>query len=511
MAATTNPSARSGADGSVRPPRPIRTIVLGTVGSVLMMVSAVGAGGILVSDPLIGAGPLSWVRYGHGQLLASAVLYLGFALHMAAWIRLGRYVRRGRADAHMVLVAAACWMAPLMISPPLFTRDAFVYLAQGALLYDHDPYLNAPNAVDGLPSVVHNVHEAWRTTPSPYGPLFLALSKGVVEVTGDNPIAGVIALRLVLLPGLFALIWALRRLVGHLGGDLPTTYWLAVASPMMVVHLFGGPHNELLMVGLLALGVLAALERQHVLGILLVTVAMLTKPTAALALPFLVWIWTNHLPGDRHKATNFLFAGAASVGIFGVVFGAGTWLTLGSPNFGWFAALSGPQMIANWMNIPTGLGQAVHGVTKLFIETGGESPFVTGARIVAWVVLAGIIVWQWWLGRYGGRTAVVHLTITLLAVAVLAPPTLPWYLAWALALGAAFAWQDRYLAIVAGASVFLVLSYYPTGEQALYDPVYVVVVIAASVFAWWSFRRPDPMGVFAALTPERKPPSRARS
>lgn len=494
---------------ATRPAFPYRTIAAGTVGATLMMLAALGAGGILISDPVIGAGPLSWIRYGHGKALATWVLYIGFALVVIAWIRLGRYVLRGRVGARPVLIASACWMAPLLISPPLFTRDAFVYLAQGALLYDHDPYLNAPNMVEGIPTVVQNVYAAWQSTPSPYGPLFLAISKGAVSITGDNAILGVIVMRLALLPGLLGMIWAVSRLAKHLGGSQPVTLWLAVASPMTVVHLWGGPHNELLMLAFLAAGVLFALERKHVLAVVLVTLGMLIKPTAAIALPFLVWIWANHLPADRSKVANFFRAGVPAVAVFGVVFTLGTWATLGSLNLGWFGALDGPQLIKNWLNFPTGIGQLLHAIVDLFVPVT-QSPFITGARGVAWVVLAGVLVWQWWLARSGGTTAVKHMAIALLAVALLAPPTLPWYLTWGFVIAAGFAWQQRHLSIVVGVSVFMVLAYFPTGEQAVNNPFFMVPVFAVSYLAALSLIRPDPIGVIDALRRRPTPPAPAR-
>ena len=47
-------------------PMPVRTIALGTIGSVLILVSALGAGAILAQDPVLGRGAMSWIRYGHG-------------------------------------------------------------------------------------------------------------------------------------------------------------------------------------------------------------------------------------------------------------------------------------------------------------------------------------------------------------------------------------------------------------------------------------------------------------
>ncbi|MGI5995955.1 MAG: hypothetical protein ACOX8C_13580, partial [Saccharomonospora viridis] len=98
---------------------PYRTIAMGVVGSIVMLLAAPGAAGTLVRDPIIGTGPLSWMRYGHGHVLSTAVLYVGFALVVWAWVRLGRYVLAGRIGTKPILVAAFAWMAPLLIAPPL--------------------------------------------------------------------------------------------------------------------------------------------------------------------------------------------------------------------------------------------------------------------------------------------------------------------------------------------------------------------------------------------------------
>ncbi|MGH3517736.1 MAG: polyprenol phosphomannose-dependent alpha 1,6 mannosyltransferase MptB [Haloechinothrix sp.] len=479
---------------------PYRTIALGTVGSTLLMLAALGAGGILISDPVLGAGPLSWLRYGHGKALATATLYLGFGLVVWAWVRLGRYVLRGRVGVRPVLIASGCWMAPLLISPPLFTRDVFSYLGQGAqLLYGHDPYASGPAVLDELPHVVENVHWLWQTTPAPYGPLFLAVSKGIVSLTGDDVIAGVIVTRLVLLTGLAAMLWALPRLVNHLGGNLPVTMWLAVASPMTVIHLVGGPHNDLLMLGFLTVGVVAALERKHAVAIALVTIGMLIKPTAALALPFLVWIWASRLDAGSRTA-NFFRAVMPSLGIFGAIFAAGTMVSLGSFNIGWATGLQAPTLIVNWLNFPTGIGQAVGGFARLFFDVD-YSMFIAGARALAAVALAGFAIRQWWLARDGGDRAVLHMGITLLAAAILAPPTLPWYLTWGFVILAAFRWSREQLSFVVGVAVFLVLVYYPTGEQGLNNWWFMAGVFAVSVYAAVSFLRPDPLGLIEAVRP----------
>jgi alpha-1,6-mannosyltransferase len=477
---------------------------MGTVGSVLLLLGALGGGGVLIRDPVIGTGPWSWVRYGHGEMLANLVLYAGFALVVWAWVRLGRFMLAGRIGSRPIVVAAVCWMGPLLVSPPLFTRDVFSYLGQGAqLLHGLDPYAHGPAELEILPNIVQNVHPVWQTTPAPYGPLFLLVAKGVVALTGDNVILGVIVTRLILVSGLAAMVWALPRLVGQLGGRLPITMWLAVASPMTVIHLIGGPHNDVLMLGFLTTGVLAALRGKHAVAIALVTVGMLIKPTAAVALPFLVWVWANHLPGS-HRVRNFLRAGAISVGIFAVVFVAGTWLSLGSFNLGWVTGLQAPTLVTNWLNFPTGLGQVVYTLVHLVINVP-ESPFVTIARALAMLALAAFVGRQWWKSRHGGNEAIFRMTLCLLAVAILAPPTLPWYLTWGFVIAAAFPWRRRHLAIVVGVSVFLVMAYYPTGEQALYDWWFVIITLGLGLYAAASLLRPDPLGLIAAWRKDTLP------
>lgn len=485
-------------------PFPVRTTLMGTFGSVLLLLGAFGAGGILIRDPVIGTGPLSWIRYGHGQILANGVLYAGFGLVVWAWVRLGRYMLAGRIGSRAIVIASACWMAPLLISPPLFTRDVFSYLGQGAqLLHGLNPYAHGPAELEILPNIVQNVHPVWQTTPAPYGPLFLLIAKGIVAVTGDNVIVGVIVTRLVLLLGLGAMVWALPRLVRHLGGRLPITLWLAVASPMTVIHLFGGPHNDLMMLGFLTMGVLAVLERKHAVSIVLVTVAMLIKPTAAVALPFLVWVWTNHLEGEN-RTRNFLKVGAASVGIFLPVFVVGTWVSLGSFNLGWVTGLQAPTLVTNWLNPSTGVGQVAYTLVHLVINVP-ESPFITVARLLSMLTLAAFFAQQWWKSRYGGNEAIFRMAVTLLATAILAPPTLPWYLTWGFVLASAFPWRRRHLAVVVGVAVFLVMAYYPTGEQALYDWWFVVLTLALGVYAAAALLRPDPLGLIAAWRKQTVP------
>jgi alpha-1,6-mannosyltransferase len=475
---------------------PVRTVMLGTIGSLLILVSALGAGAILAQDPLIGRGPLSWIRYGHGRILATLVLYTGFALVVWAWVLLGRHVLAGRVGARPVLIAAACWTIPMLFSPPVFSRDAYLYIAYGTLpLHGYDPFSVGPGILDVDP-VVDNVDSFWQATPAPYGPLFILLAKGVMSITGTNMIASVILMKLGLVIGVALMVWAMPGLVRHLGGKLPVALWLAVAGPMTVVHLVGGPHNDILMVGLLAVGTVLVLDRKHVLGMIVLTLAVAVKATAAVALPFLVWVWAGHLESTRWR--NFTRACALSVGIFVVTFAAAT--IVSGVDLGWIGALDAPTAIVNWLSIPTGAGEILHGIVGIFVELP-KVWFVTAMRIVGGGLLLWILVRQWWLARDGGPDAVRRAAIALFAFAVLSPATLPWYLVWGFVLAAALRWERRQLAVLVTFAVFLVLTYTPAGDDLLYDWLFMLLAAGVSILAGMSLLRRDPLNLFHTREP----------
>jgi alpha-1,6-mannosyltransferase len=402
-------------------------------------------------------------------------------------VRLGREVLAERVGGRAVLSTAGAWLAPMLVTPPLFTRDVFSYLAQGALpLAGFDPYAVGPEAMPGV--FTHNVHYFWQDTPAPYGPLFILLAKTVAAAVGTNIIVGVLLMRLMLVLGLVLLVWMLPELTRRLGGRVPVALWAAVANPVLVVHMVGGGHNDLLVMGLLATGSVVALRGRHVAGIALVTAAMAVKASAAVALPFLVLVWAAHMPGTR--TARIAKATAAGIGVFVAVFGA---ITLAAQvNLGWLPALNAPSMIVNWMSVPTGVGEFVHWLLEFPFDLP-KQPFINVARIIGGLALLYIAVRQWWAARDGGPDAIRRAGIVLLAVAVLSPATLPWYVSWGMALLAAAPWSPKALSWLVFFSLWLMIVYYPNGEDALYNWPYLAACAALAALAAVSLRRVDPL------------------
>ena len=143
--------------------------------------------------------------------------------------------------------------------------------------------------------LLDNVSPIWTTTTAPYGPAFILVAKFVTMLVGDNVIAGTMVLRLCMLPGLAMLVWAAPRIARHIGANGAVALWICALNPLVIIHLMGGVHNEMLMVGLMMAGIALTLARHPVPGVTLVAVGVAVKATAGLALPFLVWVWMRQL------------------------------------------------------------------------------------------------------------------------------------------------------------------------------------------------------------------------
>ncbi|MEV0063672.1 alpha-(1-_6)-mannopyranosyltransferase A [Nocardia sp. NPDC050718] len=523
MPTGTDPGVRSRlrtAGDFVRSPEG-HAAVMGFFGAVMITFGGFGAGAVRKRDPLLEALHLSWLRFGHGYALSTIVIWLGVLMMITAWVRLGRNTL-GKDGAQVTLnelrAIVGIWITPLLFAAPMFSRDAYSYLAQGALLRDgFDPYQVGPVANPGV--LLDNVSPVWTTTTAPYGPMFLLIGRVLTMITGDNVIAGTIALRIVMLPGLALMMWAVPYLTKHLGGKPTVALWLAVLNPLVLVHLIGGVHNEMLMVGLMCAGIALVLERHHVAGIVVVAIGVAIKATAGVALPFLVWIWILH-EKERRAAERgvtdpevsedqkhpdaarpsadmphplFVFAKIAGigVGVFALVFGAAS--AIAGVGFGWVTALQGSNKIINWLSLPTILAHMVTWVTPLRLDS-----VLSVTRELCKFALVALLVAIWWRFRHSEREAVLGIVIAFVAIVLLSPAALPWYYSWPLALAAGFALSTVTLQWLVGLCTWLMLVFQPDGSIGLYNFWHVALATFAAVVAALSLRHVDPLHLRSA-------------
>jgi alpha-1,6-mannosyltransferase len=465
-----------------------RPALLGCLGAALITIGGLGAGSTKQHDPLLESLHLSWMRYGHGLVLSSVLLWVGVALMLIAWLWLGRRVLAGDASEYTMVATTGFWLAPLLLSVPVFSRDTYSYLAQGALLRDGlDPYAVGP--IENPNPLLDNVSPIWTITTAPYGPAFIMIARLVTTLVGNHVIAGTMLLRLCMLPGLALLIWATPRLARHLSADVPIALWICVLNPLVIIHLMGGVHNEMLMVGLMTAGIALTFERHHVAGITLVAVAVAVKATAGIALPFLVWVWMRHLRERRgyRPLPAFAAAGGASVLIFVAVFAVLSGAA--GVGLGWLTALAGSVKIINWLTIPTAAANLIHAVGGLFFPVNFYAVLQV-TRLIGIVVIAVSLPLLWWRYRQNDRAVLTGIGWAMVVVVLFVPGALPWYYSWPLAVVAPLAQSRPAVAAIAAFSTWIMVIFKPDGAHGMYSWIHVLIATTCAMIAWYALSRP---------------------
>ncbi|WSQ14231.1 polyprenol phosphomannose-dependent alpha 1,6 mannosyltransferase MptB [Streptomyces sp. NBC_01231] len=436
-----------------------RCQILGLVGTAFLAAGGESAGALPARELLA---PSS----AHAALgLVGA--YFGVVLLIAAWVLLGRLIRGPEPPGPRALMAVlVIWAAPLLLAPPLFSRDVYSYLAQGAMVDAHmDVYAHGPARLGG--PLAAEVSPLWRHTGAPYGPVFLGVASALSGLTRGELPAGLFGMRLVALLGVGLMAAALPRLARHSGADPAAALWLGALNPLVLLHLVAGAHNDAIMLGLLGFGLVAALGRWPVLGAVLVTLAALVKAPAALGLAAVVVL---HIRGGVGRTRALATTAVAAV----VTTVAAT--ALAGTGYGWVRALDTPVSSQNWA-LTSLLGRA----TAALLERLGSdlAPLAVPAWHAFGMVAAVVSVLVIWL-RLRPRP-VYALGLSLAAVAVFGPAIRPWYALWGLFLIAAAAPSSSVRHRVAAVTGVLALAALPSGGPA--DTGQLVLAVCGGLLA----------------------------
>ncbi|MET7684643.1 polyprenol phosphomannose-dependent alpha 1,6 mannosyltransferase MptB [Streptomyces sp. NPDC005423] len=421
-----------------------RCQVLGLAGTAFLALGGESAGALPARELLAPASARA--------ALGLVGVYFGVVLLIAAWLLLGRLVRGSEPPTpRSLLLVLAVWAAPLLLAPPLFSRDVYSYLAQGAMVDAHiDVYAYGPAQLGG--PLADEVAPLWQHTGAPYGPVFLAAVSALSGLTRGALPAGLLGMRLLALLGVALMAAALPRLARHSGADPAAALWLGALNPLVLLHLVAGAHNDAIMLGLLGVGLVAALGRRPVLGAVLVTLAALVKAPAALGLAAVAVLQIS--AGRRPARAVAATAAAALATTVAATAVAGT-------GYGWIGALDTPVSSRNWA-LTSLLGRA----TGALLERlgSGLSPFAVPAWHALGLVITAATVAAIWLRLR--PHPVYALGLSLAVVAAFGPAIRPWYALWGLFLIAAAAPSTSVRHRVAAVTGVLALAVLPSGGPA---------------------------------------------
>lgn len=451
----------------------------GMTGALLMAIGALGAGALPVPNPLFGTRLLGLPS--RNATLSIAITYTGMGMVVLGWLWLGRMLKRDQNGGTplakgYITRTMTLWALPLFVAPPLFSKDVYSYLAQSAIAARGlDPYIVGPADALGIDDpLTSSIPTIWRTTPAPYGPLFLWLGKWITGLTGNDVVLGVFAHRMLALCGLALIVWALPRLARRLDLDPRSALWLGVANPLVLFHLFSGVHNEALMLGLMLAGLELGLARSWLLGAVIITLAAAIKIPAALALGFL-GMWAARQAGGRARDVAKVGTAMAAVSaavMVAVCYGTGL-------GFGWINTLGTPNLIRSWVSVSSDVG-VVGGQIGVVAGLGDHTvEVVTLSRALGGVVSAIICLWLLFGTLRGRIDPVTGLGCGLGAVVLLSPTVHPWYLLWAAIPLAATTARIRFRRLAVAGSAIVALLVPPTGADFNFRPYQLPMAIAA--------------------------------
>lgn len=391
-------------------------VAVGLAGEVLLLIAVLGPFSLLDHGTrLVDLGYLT-----HGQPeaaravtvgLLALFLFYGFALIFAS----GLATTTGTA---VTLLGTAIFSLTLSFLYPATANDAYTYVVQGYIAVFHglNPLVDPPASVARDPFVYYAGQ--WMNSASPYGPLWLDVSRLAVRVSGRNVVAGVLFLKLFNAATVVGSSALLARLV-------PGRRALAVVffgwNPLVQLELVGNGHNDALMIFLLLAAVTFSRGRHRAMGAVALTGSILTKYLTIGALPFFLLACLTSPPvsqGGRGSGMRILRPRRLTQA-FPVVLAA----------LGTAAVLFAPYWVG-----PTTL-QRVLGVNQNYLASPSALIILLDAASPHWLgiarlaILAGVYLW---LGFRQLRGTIGEADATfegLFALILCAPHFAGWYLA----------------------------------------------------------------------------------
>lgn len=355
----------------------------------------------------------------------AVLLTVGICGLCATWLQLGWSLQQRKlASLKQQRWTLAIWCAPLLLVPPLFSRDVYSYFVQGKILgLGLDPFNVRPVEIGHW--VEYGVDPLWANSPAPYGQFWLLVSQGVSSVTGDDPYIAAILFRLIALIGLALLVWSIPTLARATGARAERATWLAALNPFTILLFISAIHNDALMVGLIAAGLALVIRKHPIWAVVVVTLAVSVKPVAALALPIIGLIWV----GGKYPIRE-LIKRWAQIAAIAIVLLTALALVTGT-GVGWITVLLDRDQASTRFSPSASVGYWIVSFFE-FIGVNDLSWIVTVTQIIGILIGIVIAILLWRSPR--NREPIRALGLAFLLLVMFGPAWQSWYLLWSITL-----------------------------------------------------------------------------
>ncbi|MBV8462750.1 MAG: polyprenol phosphomannose-dependent alpha 1,6 mannosyltransferase MptB, partial [Acidimicrobiales bacterium] len=354
---------------------------------------------------------------------ALALVFGGLILLTRVWLGFLRQLNAEHGfPVKRVVLVVVIWAVPLLLAPPLFSRDVYTYAAQGEMMSHHiNPYSYGPEVLGATPFNTL-ADPVWSGTQSPYGPTFLSADGVVDQASGHQLLPDLVLLRLLEVGGIALMVAATPILARSLKRDPAHAVLLGAGSPLVLLSLVAGAHNEALMIGLLMAGLAVAQRFGTVPGIVLCALAAGVKSPAALGVLFLGWVWAGPGASMRRRLAHTAGAGLialVTLEVMSLISGTGWgWLRTTTTADASFTGVTPVNMVARSVSIVSHVLQvpvSVMDVRPVFSVLGLLIAVYVGYRLLL---------------RSPEDGVVRCLGLTLLVLALLGPIVWSWYVTW---------------------------------------------------------------------------------
>jgi alpha-1,6-mannosyltransferase len=436
-------------------------------------------------------GPLRWISdlVGLNRLDASGLMFVGLLATVAAavgFVLILREAWNGRLSLRAVVILAIAYHALLIFLPLLFSRDVYSYAYYGRILttYGGNPYVDTPRdfRINGL---FEYTWPGWRGTPSVYGPLFTWISALMTTVV-KSPRSLINGFQLLAAVASLGTMAILARLVGWVRPERAVFAAAIIGlNPIVVFHVVGGGHNDMLVALFVAAAVALLFARREMLSAVALGLGMSVKASAVIPLLLLIVVVVAHAEPERRAGVLLRYGGVVGAVWLGLAL---PFLQAENPTLG-LLEVAGHD---SWMAPGQLVVRAFSGIGGLIGGDEFRDPAASVARVALFalsatgVVMIGLRLWRDASARRP-QALVAAWGWALLIVMLPSPVLFTWYLVWILPLAWALPRVPRRAMVIL--SAFFVVTQLVTESSRLPDVLRTIKLpfghpIAIAVALW---------------------------